>query len=115
MRLKNVVKGAGVAVLSLGVLAGCADDGEEENASADEGNGSDEVTNMEEMHRYYTEEELNEWARANGFVSEEDLNAWAEDNGLLDDGDSIGDEQNDMAQADENNMDGQNNDNTEQS
>ena len=73
MSFKNIVKGTGVAALSLGVLAGC---GGEEAATEDYLTDAD-------VEGFYTEEELNTWAEEQGFYTEEDLNTWATENGLI--------------------------------
>lgn len=82
MALKKFAKGTGIAVLSLGILAGCSD------AETDEG-ANDEFFNEEELNLwaeengYVNEDELNTWAEEEGYVNEEDLNTWAEENGLF--------------------------------
>ncbi|WP_430788546.1 hypothetical protein VBD025_01255 [Virgibacillus flavescens] len=71
MELKNIFKTAGVGVLSIGVLAGCAG-GEESSAE-------DEYLTDNDVEQFYTEEELNTWAEDNGLLEEGNAGADAEE------------------------------------
>ncbi|WP_088005641.1 hypothetical protein [Indiicoccus explosivorum] len=73
MKIRTALKGTGAAVLSLGVLAGCAgDDGPE-----------GEYLMQEDLEEYYTEEDLQIWAEDQGYIAEEDLDEWVEEEGLI--------------------------------
>lgn len=72
MSWKSIIKGTGMAALSLGVLSGCG--GEE---------ASDEYLTDADVAGFYTEEELNAWAEEQGFYTGEELQTWAEEQGFL--------------------------------
>lgn len=82
MAVKTLVKGTGIAVLSLGFLAGCSDEG---SIAGEDGEyyTEDALNTWAEEEGFVKKEELNTWAEEEGYVHEEDLNTWAEENGLM--------------------------------
>ncbi|AQQ53888.1 hypothetical protein [Planococcus lenghuensis] len=88
MAFKNVIKGVGIAALSVGVLAGCAEEGAGEgeyltDADLEGYYTEDDLSVWAEERGYYTEEDLGLWAEEQGFYTEDDLNTWAEEQGLF--------------------------------
>lgn len=82
MALKKIAKGTGIALLSLGVLAGCSEAGTEVGTNEEFFN-EEELNTWAEENGFVREDDLNTWAEEEGYVNEEDLNTWGEENGLF--------------------------------
>ncbi|WP_088005640.1 hypothetical protein [Indiicoccus explosivorum] len=91
MEFNNAVKGAGIAVLAAGILAGCSGDdaAETEYLTPEDAEGyftEDELTTWAEEQNFYTQEELEAWADEQGFYTQEELDTWADEQGIIDEG-----------------------------
>ncbi|AQQ53887.1 hypothetical protein [Planococcus lenghuensis] len=87
MKFNKMVKGAGIAVLSTGILAACS--GEEAAGGLTETDlegyvNEDDVGTWFEEQGYIAEEDVGAWFEEQGYLSEDDVNLWAEEQGLLD-------------------------------